>query len=380
MNIFINAISIVEGGGLVVLKKLLKEMNILAPQIKWYIAINKALIPHIRTSQSIMTLPFSWPNRSPLHFYYWHEFVLPKLVKQSKAHIYFSQINLLPKKKLPCPTLLLVQHAGYFNDKFRDLHLRKNPRYREKLKWKLKLNLIKRSIKQATLVTVQTHSLANAIVSEVNIPKRNTIVIPHGIGLLERSNTQSKQYPVKRTWRIGYITKFGVQKDFITAIKAIQILKRFNLPVKLVLTLNPLTPHYPIIEEQIHLHQIAEAVENFGEVANAHDIKKVYDTLDIFIFPSLCESFGFTLVEAMAQAIPIIAANTESNCEIVDKAGHLFNSQNEFDLASKIAMLIQSKQLYETSSKNSLLRSQHFCWTKTAKAILRTIDNLRTYC
>jgi len=54
---------------------------------------------------------------------------------------------------------------------------------------------------------------------------------------------------------------------------------------------------------------IADVIENHGE-SSEMVLRDLYLTLDLFVFPSLCESIGFTLLEAMYYAIPIVAAGT----------------------------------------------------------------------
>jgi len=49
----------------------------------------------------------------------------------------------------------------------------------------------------------------------------------------------------------------------------------------------------------------------------------LYRACDLMIYPSLCESFGFSMVEAMAYGLPIVAAGTPVNQEIC-KGGALY--------------------------------------------------------
>src|SRR5579864_9328618 len=122
LKCLINAISISEGGGLIVLKKMLEELTEAAPDAKWYVTAKPQTLESIPLSQKIVGLPYSWVDKSPIHHLFWYESILPGLLKRIQADICFSRTNFLPHRKLFCPTLLLVHHAGYFSEKFKQLH------------------------------------------------------------------------------------------------------------------------------------------------------------------------------------------------------------------------------------------------------------------
>jgi glycosyltransferase involved in cell wall biosynthesis len=376
MNVFINAISIAEGGGVVVLKYLLEAACNEAPNVKWYVAAEPNILAQIPKSDTVVGVPYTWAKNSPFHHLYWYEIELPKILRQLNADVCFSQTNFLPRRQLPCPSLLLIQNAGYFSEKFNQLYLGWNKKKIGNVVWKQKNKWVRQSIKRATMVTVQTEALAEKIVKQVGAPRNKIIVIPHGPGLLKVSNKTLKHYPLDMPWRIGYITKFGVQKNFGAVIKAISQLKSKGMPVKLVLTLNPKGDEYLPILQMIREYGIEEIVENHGDISDANKIKELYESLHIFVFPSFCESFGFTLVEAMATGLPLIVADTDSNREITGEDGISYTSENENDLTEKISQLITNKSLYVAASKHSLKRSCDFSWKKAARNILNTLNEL----
>lgn len=376
MNVLVNAISIAEGGGLVVLTRLLEAVSRLEPDVNWYIAAEPQVLSLITQSKNIIGLPYSWVKKSPLHHLYWYEIILPRLVRQYKANICFSQTNFLPRRNLSCPSLLLVQHAGYFSDKFKQLYLQCYRKLTTHILWKQKNKWVNRSIKKATSVMVQTHALAVNIVDQLGISKNKLTVIPHGTGLLKETALQPKKFPANTIWRIGYITKFGVQKNFSTVFKAMQILKKNKIPIKLVLTLNEANIEFAPLLDQIRQCNIEDLIENHGEISDPVKITDLYSSLDLFLFPSLCESFGFTLVEAMASGLPLIVADTKSNCEIVSNAAEVFSSENEEQLAEKIQLLINDKEKYLTASQNSIERAKQFNWDNSAKNILQVMHQL----
>jgi len=373
VKVLINAISVSEGGGLVVLKNLVLEMALLQPAISWYVAASPATLSKLDLMPNVTGIPFSWANKSPLHLFYWYEWVVPRLIRQFKIDLFFSQTNFLPKRKLACHSLLLVQHAGYFSDKFSKLYLKWAKKLKYLLLWKQKNRWAYQSIHKATMVTVQTTALAKKIKDKLLIASDRLFVVPHGTGLLKNDCPVSLSFPSNMEWRIGYITKFGVQKDFDTAIEAIHLLKRSGFHVKLILTLEQKSDEFLLLMKKIRQLGIEDNVENHGDISNPDKIKKLYESLHMFIFPSWCESFGFTLVEAMAMGLPIVASDTESNREISGDAGIFFPPGDASQLAEKIKYFMNDSDQYSLFSKNSLERAKQFCWKKTAKQMIYNI-------
>ena len=374
-KILVNAISIKEGGGLVVLTRLLEEMSPLQLDIQWLVVVDSSIRSKINTTKNIQLLSFQWIKNSQAHLFYWYEIYLPALIRRIKIDLVFSQTNFLPFKKLPCPSLLLVHQAGYFSDVFSALQLQQTHYWYETLIWKFRCYWVNTSIKRATRVTAQTQALADAIVKKTKILSHKIAVVPHGAGLAT-GKIQPKQFPMTTTiWRIGYITKYGIQKNFDVLFKALQQLKIQGKNCKLILTLDPKHPPFHHIEALIKEHRLDDCIENHGEI-DAPAIRALYQSLDLFVFPSLCESFGFTLVEAMYYGIPVLAADTPSNREILGDAGGFFKSDQADVLTEKIGQLMENKDAYEKSTAHNLVASKQYDWHVAAKNILAVVNEI----
>ena len=376
MKVLINAITITEGGGLVVLTHLLKSMQKAGSEICWYVVSDPKILSALPQHNKIVKISYTRARKTPLHLLYWYECELPKLVSRIEIDLLFSLTNFLPRKCLSCPALLLMHNAGFFSETFTRLQMQYYKNFKNNLLWKRKIKWAKNSIKRATIVTVQTNALKNEILKLRGVSQDKIITIPHGPGLLEMTDAQPRLFPENRIWRIGYITKFGPQKDFITVIKAMSHLKTSGVRIKLVLTLDENTKEYPSILHEIEANKIQDMIENLGEVTDRDNLQRVYHSLDIFIFPSLVESFGFTLVEAMTAGLPVIVADTPSNREMVGEAGQFFPTENSKQLLEKIQSIMIDKNLYNLASENSIKRSRFFSWNKTGLALIELMYNI----
>lgn len=378
MKVLINAVSLVEGGGLVVLTKLVQYLCQNAPSIQWFLLAHPHCLETFTTIDNLHCLPFLSTSKTPVHFVYLYNVLIPKLIKQFKIDCLFSLTNFLPHRRLACPSLLLIHQVGYFQEPGACFDLQWGNNFYERFIWQFKRKWAIHSIRQASSITVQTQSLAKVIVNELAIKPAKITVVPHGTGLLNKGLEQPKASLSSRCipWRIGYITKFGIQKDFVTALKAMAQLKKAGILFKFILTLDEQDSACIPIFQTAAAYGLTDDMENHGNLHDNEQLKVIYQSLDIFIFPSLCESFGFTLVEAMAHGLPILIADTPSNREVAGSAGRFFTPRDAGNLAAGLLHLMQSTTHYASSARDSIQRAQFFCWNKTAKALLKLIRQL----
>lgn len=373
-TIVINAISVREGGSLVVLDRLLVEMVRLRPDWQWHVAVNDLAHARLAGMENTIFHVYHESKFAGWKVRFWYETALPRLVEEVNADLLFSQTNYLPWRKLPCPSLLLVQHAGHFSDLFRRLTERRlGPGGR--LLWRLKGRWVKSSVSAADAVTVQTEVLANQIASGAGIARHRIRVIPHGVGLAVRQVLPATAPKAGGNFRLGYITMFGVQKNFAVLFAAMARLKRKGMPTTLVLTLSEDLPENQAVLESARQHGVADVIENHGELS-PKAIADLYNSLHAFAFPSLCESFGFPLVEAMAHGLPLLIADIDSNIEVAGSAGTAFPPLDPAALASEIERLARDGDWFSQRAQASLARGAQYSWSKAAAATLSLLDEL----
>ncbi len=374
-TIVINAVSVREGGSLVVLRELLTQMTLLRPQWQWHVTTNataRALLPAF-TNTTFHVYPQSqltgWRIR------WWYETQLRALVFDTGAHLLFSQTNYLPWRSLPCPALLLIQHAGHFSRLFCQLTEQQLKGWLPILSWRMKGRWVRASARRATCVTVQTEALAMQINRLTGVALADIAVIAHGSGLLAGNNKLPVLPERTQALRVGYITKAGVQKNFPVLLAAAAQLQQRGVKLVLVLTLDAGEPGNRAVFMQAQQLGVAALIENHGELDSA-GIKALYGSLHCFVFASLCESFGFPLVEAMACGLPLCIADTPSNREVAGEAGAVFAASDADALAALLSRLVDDPHWYELQARGSLARSAAFSWKLAAEKTLLLIESL----
>jgi glycosyltransferase involved in cell wall biosynthesis len=412
-TVVINAISVREGGSLVVLRELLAAMARLRPDWQWHVATNREARDRLANPDNTTFHVYPEHRFAGWRVRFWYETELPRLIRQTRADLLFSQTNYLPARRLSCPALLLVQHAGHFSEIFKRLTEAQMPNLPARLNWRLKGHWVRTSIRRANRVTVQTAALAQRILQDTGISADRISVIPHGIGQAVKGSPEQahirrsgeSRNPVKSSiWtpafagattcsglpkdvalplppvagqpvRIGYITKHGVQKNFAVLFAAAARLKTQGLKPVIVLTLADHLPENQAVMAVAQQYGVAELIENHGEL-KASEIDALYRSLHLFVFPSLCESFGFPLVEAMAHGLPLLVAATDSNREVAGSAGLPFPPDDANALAGLIRELALDPAWHQDRAVASRERAACFSWDKAAAGTIELMENM----
>jgi glycosyltransferase involved in cell wall biosynthesis len=98
----------------------------------------------------------------------------------------------------------------------------------------------------------------------------------------------------------------------------------------------------------------------------------LYDTAELFAFPSLYEGFGLPVLEAMSRGCPVTTSNISSLPEICENAALYANPQNTKDIALSIEKILEDSTL-----KNKLIRlgkaqAKKFSWDRVALKVIES--------
>ena len=117
----------------------------------------------------------------------------------------------------------------------------------------------------------------------------------------------------------------------------------------------------------------------------------IYNAFDIYCFMSMSgeETFGLTVLEAMACGVPPIVPNFDGVPSVVGSAGLVADAESfdhdiatlvsypcPMDFSRKINLLLDNDEMYHGLSQKARERATLFTWDKTANRIVRLFEEL----
>jgi glycosyltransferase involved in cell wall biosynthesis len=215
--------------------------------------------------------------------------------------------------------------------------------------------------KQVDQIVTYSEFMRNQIVSWYGVDREKIAVIPNGVNFKKFSNCIGKIILEGNpaVLYVGYLSKFKSVDLLISALSKL----RYALPnMKL---------HIVGHGDQAALELLAkkQQVEKFvvfhGQ-ANPEEVPLYYRAADFCVFPSRRDSFGLTLLEAMASGTPVIASNRGGTPEIITHGenGVLFEPDDTNALSGAILSLSQDLELKKKLSSNASKTAANYSWEK----------------
>lgn len=124
--------------------------------------------------------------------------------------------------------------------------------------------------------------------------------------------------------------------------------------------------------EGIKEHAVALGIEDrvhFLGYVSDDELRALYRMASAFVYPSLFEGFGLTILEAMASECPVITSNRSSLPEVAGDAAYLIDPDDAQQIGEAIRNIIQNEELRNEMISKGLARAKEFSWEKCAEGV-----------
>lgn len=175
----------------------------------------------------------------------------------------------------------------------------------------------------------------------------------------------------RKKFVIGYLGGFGKRKNLGFILK---LAKKFGKDRKVFFKIAGKGPKKERLENMVKNLGLNN-VEFVGFVPD-EELNNFYNSLDLFLFPSLYEGFGLPVLEAMACGIPVMVSNIGSLPEIVGDVGMIISINNLIKTKEDIEKIIKNKKIRQEMKNKGIKRTKEFSWDKTINEIIKVYKSI----
>lgn len=366
MIIGIETLNIKVGGGVTYLQNLLNQLENDSRITKIILWVTPDLQKRLRGSDKIIFHRLSGFKSQLWYRAYWQLFRLGWECYRCHCDVLFVPGSLYIGFFRPFVTV--AQNLLPFES-------REVRQYRYSFKW-LRLHLLRilqaYTFHRAACTISLTQYAADVLIRLNRCPRdRIDVILPGGLdGAMQ---PKPRSYAQPRVLRLVYVSTIDNYKHHVEVVRAVSMLRESGLPVVLDLIGGIYKPAMRMLNQAI-LRQDPE-----GEFVYYHGhlsrdaITHFYQTSDVFVFASSCESLGFVLLEAMAHRLPIACSNRSVMPSVLGDAGLYFDPEKPQEIADAIEQLYHDPELRQSLANQAYERSKQYSWEACGEATARVI-------
>ena len=363
------------GGAANYIRTLAAELA-LHPEHEYYLVIPPEMAePISRLAPHIHILVSDLHGKSLFRRFCINQVKIPLFLRSERIDVLFSSANFSTFGSFffSCRQVLLMRNSLYFSTLYREKILPKKG-WRARFSEVLRRFLARRPARAADVVITPSQSMLSELRSQV--PLRAACVNPYGVDR-SRFNSVSPPFSPQGVVRLLFTSLYAEHKNFATLLRALLRLHAAGGPkCRLITTSDPAWEpqiHNPIRASDralVSSLQQLDMIELTGVISGAA-LDQLYRRADIFVYPSVIESFGHPLLEAMASALPVVAADVLVNKELCGDAALYFSPSDEAGCARQIELLIHDPNLRQRLVQKGLERVERFQWSTHARVLLQ---------
>lgn len=360
LRVAIDAVGIRGGGGATVLEEFLGSFRRIRPDwtITTFVLPEKCREFHLPIECHSGMVIESGVGDSWLGRLVWQNFALPQQLRRMQADVVFSIAN----SGAIHPALPQVLYLHQPNA-FRGTPLCEVRSVQELRFWVIGI-LAKLSGRSSHAVIVQTEAMKVAVGERYPALRAKLVVIPGGVGDVARSEPSLGEVRQRLGGESGpvicYVSLPSAHKNHATLLAAWPLVREKIPGARLALTLDKDVPVPDPASRGgaslsgCSLGSLPAGVINLGVLSRV-DVRSLYVCSDVMVFPSVAESFGLPLVEAMVEGCPVAASDLPYAHEVLGEAGVYFDPHSAESIAGILADLlsdnVRRKELIEIGVK-----------------------------
>lgn len=342
-----------------------------APQNEFELAYPSTYPPIDLSCQGSSFIPInlsaSRVNVGPLSRHWW-SIGLPRYVRKRGIELFHGTNYDIPLRRR-CATVLTIH----------DLSLMTHPETHEKPRVRRARRRLPLMVRESTVIITPTESVRREVCSLLHVSAEKVFAVPEAFRDCFRPLPHAAGDDARR--------RFGIMGDFLLTVGTIEPRKNIGALVRAfanVLRRDPLRDLQLVIAgnkgwltsqffSEVEKSGVADRIVFTGYLFD-DDLRTLYSSCLLFIYPSLYEGFGLPPLEAMACGAPVIVSRIPALMETTQGAVGYFDPSSDDDLASTIVGLMRNESARQSIAAAGLKQAAKFSWEQTAQMTMNVYN------
>ena len=298
----------------------------------------------------------------------WEQISLPAAVKKIRPHLLHCTANTAPYYRA-VPMIVTVHDVIYLEEvNFEGSAYQNLGNIYRKL-------VVPHAIKKAEKI-ITVSEFEKMVIADVCKTDPEKIVVIHN-AVSERFNSNfdaARLGDFRKRYRLPekFILLLGntaPKKNTAGALKAYaHYCSMANDPVPLVVSDFPRSAVLKILAD-LKRSDLAQIINSPGYIPSS-EMPLMYNCSRLFLYPSLRESFGLPVLEAMSCGVPVITSDIPAIREVAGDAAFFVDPQDARAIAEKIALLLNDSKQRKILIEKGYERANKFTWSDSAKKLI----------
>ncbi len=316
-------------------------------------------------SSENVKVKLSGPTLYPI----WEQYILPREIKKDKIDLLHCTSNTAPIN-INVPLIVTIHDIIYL-----EKQVRNNGVFYQKLGGVYRRWNVPQIAKKASMVVTVSDYERNRIIERLNLPEEKVRTVYNACSShfgndygAEELQDFSKRMNLPERF-VLFLGNTDPKKNLPNVIKTLGLLyERKQLDFTLVITDFKIEHLLPLLKEQNNEH-LLKHIMLIGYVIN-QELPKLYKLAQLFLYPSLRESFGIPILEAMQCGTPLITSDTSAMPEIAGSGSVLVDPSQPEEIAEKIVRLLNDTEMKAKVIAYGLERVKLFSWRRTTEQMV----------
>jgi glycosyltransferase involved in cell wall biosynthesis len=385
MRIVVNAVAVHGGGGQTFLLNILDALCASEPRHEYWVVLTRRQRPLLPLLPAgVRAIVCDGAPIVPGLRVLWEQLALPRLLRRWQADLLLAAFNMAVLRS-PVPVVLVVHSV--------------NPYSALTIEWSpymsLRLAAIRwlgaLSARVARTVVFASETSARIIAPRMRVPPDRVRVVHYGW----RAATFGPSELPEALARLGrYILTVGdllAHKNVEVLLEAMDRLVAHGYPGHLAIV-GSLEASPPYARRLLQLRDgraCRDRVHFIGSLPH-QALPEVYRRAELFVFPSLEETFGLPLVEAMGAGVPVVVSDwrlarggehgrTNAGPEICGPMAEYFDPTEPDSLVAAMRRVLGDPARRDELVRTGPERAAEFSWSRAATALRAICEDARAH-